>query len=127
MAESPEPDRLVAPDLTVAVPVPSSASGQERTAPACAGEVPSEAATPALSPTARDRLGDSSGSPVEPEYRSMVSLTRGPSQVRARPHVLPADARFRVLSAAFAALPGPAALLGLMSRGIPNPHMAAFF
>jgi hypothetical protein len=73
---APAPARPPAPALAW----PASPSGEERTAPDCWGEVPGEPAAPGAAPPGGDRTGDSSPAPEEPENRSMVSLTRGPSQ-----------------------------------------------
>src|ERR1035438_10137627 len=69
------------PAPPVAAPsAPSSASGQERTAPECCAEVPADSAAPGASLPDEDITALSSGAPDVAENRSMVSLTRGPSQ-----------------------------------------------
>ena len=102
IADSPVPPRRLGPDVTVPPlpdgsaapePVPAaeaaedavspaleSASGQERTALRGSGEVLAAPAESGASPDQGDAAGDSSGMPEEPVIRSVVSLTRGPSQ-----------------------------------------------
>ena len=96
IADRPEPPRRPVPAVPAAAagaapecgaalacrasPAPESTSGQERTAPAGSGEVPTWAAGPGASPVHEGAGCGSSGRPEEPVIRSVVSLTRGPSQ-----------------------------------------------
>jgi hypothetical protein len=72
----PAPPEAAAPALRALLAV-SIAPGQERTAPSCSWEVPGRCVAPTGAPP---DSGRSAGSPLSAEYRSMVSLTRGPSQ-----------------------------------------------
>jgi hypothetical protein len=85
IADSPAPPRRLVPvgcgsGETSASPAWASASGQERTVPADSGEVPPLPAESGTLPGNPGTAEDSSGRPEEPVIRSVVLLTRGPSQ-----------------------------------------------
>ena len=83
--QSPGPAGSAAEGFALASSLPvavSTASGQERTAPARSWEVPADSATPTGWLYDPDEAGPdrSAESPFSAENRSKVSLTRGPSQ-----------------------------------------------